>query len=140
VQFDHNFSQGLDLQQTYVGGLGWSVFKRPNEGLDLKGGLSFIRQQFSDATSPNNLASSVFDEKYLRKFFHGTTFAQEASVSPAWNQSRALSAFGSATLALPVYKRFSFSVGVTYNFLNDPPPGFKKSSTQFTTGLTYVLP
>jgi Protein of unknown function, DUF481 len=140
AQFDHNYSQGLDLQQTYVGGFGWSVFKNPNEGLDLKGGISFIRQQFSGSTTAKNLAASVFDEKYLRKFFHGTTFAQEFSVSPAWTQTRALSAFGSASLALPVYKHFSFTVGAIDNFLNDPPPGFKKNSVQFTTGITYVLP
>jgi uncharacterized protein DUF481 len=139
-QFDHNYSQGLDLQQTYVGGFGWSVFKKPNEGLDLKGGFSFIRQQFSGATSAKNLAASVFDEKYIRKFFQGTTFTQEFSASPAWTQTKAISAFGGASLALPVYKRFSFTVGAIDNFLNDPPPGFKRNSVQFTTGITYVLP
>ena len=138
--FDHNFSQGLDLQQTYVGGIGWSVYKRANDSLDLKGGMSYIRQQFAGATASKNLLSSVFEEKYLRRFFHGTTFTEELSVSPSWTESRAISALGSATLALPVYKRFSFSVGATDTFLNDPPPGFKKNSVQFTTGLTYVLP
>ncbi|MDE3196835.1 MAG: DUF481 domain-containing protein [Acidobacteriota bacterium] len=137
--FDHNYSQGLDLQQTYVGGIGWSVFRRPNQTLDLKGGMSYIRQQFAGAAASMNLASSVFDEKYMRKFFHGTTFTQEFSVSPSWTESRAFSAFGSANLALPVYKRFSFSVGTIDTFLNDPPPGFKKNSVQFSTGLTYTL-
>ena len=138
--FDHNYSQGLDLQQTYVGGVGWSVYKRANDSLDLKAGISFVRQQFAGATAPKSLAGSAFDEKYLRKFFHGTTFAQELSVSPSWTDSRALSALGSAALALPVYKRFSVSTGVTDTFLNDPPPGFKKNSLQFTTAVTYVLP
>jgi hypothetical protein len=140
VQFDHNFSQGLDLQQTYVGGIGWSVLKKPNQTLDLKGGMSFIRQQFSEGENARNLASSVFDEKYLRKFFHGTTFTQELSVSPSWSESKAISAFAGANLALPVYKRFSFNLGAIDNFLNDPAPGFKRNSVQFTTGLTYVLP
>jgi hypothetical protein len=124
AQFDHNYSQGLDLQQRV---------QESNEGLDLKGGISFSRQQFSGSTTAKNLAASVFDEKYLRKFFHGITFAQEFSVSPAWTQTKALSAFGSASLALPVYKHFSFTVGAIDNFLNDPPPGFKKNSVQFTT-------
>jgi hypothetical protein len=140
AEFDHNYSQGLDLQQTYVGGIGWSVFKNPNEGLDLKGGMSFVRQQFSGATTAKDLAASVFDEKFLRKFFHGTIFTQELSFSPAWTQTRALSAFGSASLAMPVYKQFRFTVGAIDSFLDDPPPGFKKNSVQFTTGITYVLP
>ena len=41
---------------------------------------------------------------------------------------------------MPVYKRLSFTVGTIDTFLNDPPPGFKKNSFQFTTGVTYALP
>jgi len=140
VQFDHNVSQGLDLQQTYAGGVGWSAIKRANEGLDLKAGFSFIRQQFSGAKTPNNLASSVFDERFVRRFGRGATFTQELGVSPSWTNSSEFSAFGNATLALPVYKRFTFTTGVIENYLHDPPPGFRKNSLQFVTGLTYVLP
>ena len=46
--FDHNFSQGLDLQQMYGGGFGWTVVKQPNETLDLKGSLSYERQSFQN--------------------------------------------------------------------------------------------
>src|SRR5579862_9211574 len=45
--FDHNFSQGLDLQQTYSGGIGVTIFQRPNETLDIKTSLSYIREQFN---------------------------------------------------------------------------------------------
>ena len=34
--FDHNYSQGLDLQQTYSGGIGLTIFQHPNETLDIK--------------------------------------------------------------------------------------------------------
>src|SRR5579884_732327 len=44
--FDHNFSQGLDLEQTYGAGIGWTVIKNPDETLDLKGDLSYSRQTF----------------------------------------------------------------------------------------------
>ncbi len=139
AQFDHNFSQGLDLQQTYVGGIGWSAIKRANETLDLKAGVSYVEQEFSGATKTENLAGSVFDEKFMRKLGKGSTFTQELSVSPSWTNSRALSALGNATLALPVYKQLTFTLGVIENYLNDPPPGFKKNSFQSTAGLTYVL-
>ena len=139
AQFDHNFSQGLDLQQTYVGGIGWSVFQRDNEGLDLKGGISFIEQQFAGATKTQNLASSVFDEKYMRKVFKGAIFTQEFSVSPSWTNSKALSALGNARLTLPVYKRLAVTIGAIDTFLNDPPPAFKRNSFQATAGLTYSL-
>jgi hypothetical protein len=137
--FDHNYSQGLDLQQTYVGGIGWTAIKHAKETLDLKAGFSFIEQQFSGAARSQNLASSVFDEKFLRKFGKGMTFNQEFTVSPAWTNSKALSSSGTARLAIPVYKRLTFTTGVIDNFLNDPPAGFKRNSFQFVTGLTYVL-
>ncbi|MGD1071340.1 MAG: DUF481 domain-containing protein [Bryobacteraceae bacterium] len=139
AQFDHNYSQGLDLQQTYVGGIGWSVFKRDNEGLDLKGGMSYIQQEFAGMTKTQNLASSVFDEKYMRKVFKGAIFTQEFSVSPTWSNSKALSALGNARLTLPVYKRLAVTIGVIDTFLNDPPPAFKRNSLQATAGLTYSL-
>ena len=52
----------------------------------------------------------------------------------------AYSAIGNATLTAPFYKRLNLTVGTSDSFLNDPPPGFKKNSFQFTTGVTYTLP
>jgi hypothetical protein len=61
------------------------------------------------------------------------------NVSPAWNNSSALLANGTVTFTMPLYKRFNFTTGVIDAFLNDPPPGFRKNSFQFTTGITYTL-
>ncbi len=138
--FDHNFSQGLDLQQTYAGGAGLSVIGKPNQTLDIKAGISYIRQQFSGKTAPMSLAGSVFDEKYLRRFGKGATFTQQLTVNPSLSNTNAYSATAGAAVSLPVYKRFTFTIDSTDNFLDDPPPGFKKNSVQFTTGLTYALP
>src|SRR5579862_6387594 len=136
--FDHNFSQGLSLQQTYNGGVGWTVIKTSKQMLDLKGSMSYIRQQFE--TGPDqNLIGSVFSEHYNRKLPHGVTLDQHASVTPAWNNTNAYSAAFSALLTMPVYKRLAGSTGVIDTFLNDPPSGFKKNSFQFTLGLTYAL-
>jgi hypothetical protein len=138
--FDHNFSQGLNLEQTYVGGVGYSVIGKPNQALDLKAGVSYVEQQFAGATKSMSLAGSVFDEKYLRRFGKGVTFTQEFTVNPSWTNSRALSTLGTAMVSFPAIRRFTFTVGATDNYLNDPPVGFKKNSVQFTTGLSYVLP
>lgn len=137
--FDHNFSQGLDLQQTYAGGLGWSVIKRANETLDLKAGLTYVRQQFQTMSADQNLAGSTFEEDFTRGLKRGIKFTQQLIVTPAWNNSNALTASGNATLTVPVYKRTNFSLGTIDNYLHDPPPGFKKNSFQFTMGLNYSL-
>jgi hypothetical protein len=136
--FDHNFSQGLDLQQIYGGGIGWTVIQDPNQTLDLKGSMSYIRQQFQTAPD-QSLIGSTFAEHYRRKFKHGLVADEQLSITPAWNNSSDYSASFTALLALPVYKRLSVSTGIIDNFLNDPPPGFRKNSFQFNLGFTYTL-
>lgn len=137
--FDHNFSQGLDLQQTYAGGLGWSAIKRANESLDLKAGITYVRQDFSVASSNRTLAGSTFEEAFTRGLRRGIKVSEQLIIAPAWTNSKALTATGNATLTVPVYKRANFSLGTIDNYLYDPPPGFKKNSFQLIMGLNYTL-
>ncbi len=138
IAYDHNFSQGLDLQQTYNAGIGWSAINNPNEALNLKASVSYVRQQFTIGPALN-LVGSVFGEDYMRKLPHGMVFTQKASIAPAWNNLDAYSAAGSALLTMPMYKRLNASLGIIDTFVNNPPPGFNKNSFQFTAGVTYTL-
>jgi hypothetical protein len=137
--FDRNFSQGLDLQQTYSGGIGLTVFQRPNETLDLKTSVSFVRQQFS-GQADQSLIGSIFAEAYNRKFKHGLTFDQHLTLIPTWNNTNAYSGAFNALLTMPVYKRLNASAGFIDSYLNNPPPDFRKNSVQLTIGMTYALP
>ncbi len=135
--FDHNYSQGLDLQQTYSGGIGWTLILRDNETLDIKGSASYIRQQF--ATAPNqDLFGSIFGEDFHRVFKHAT-LDQHLTVTPAWNVTSDYAAAFNALLTMPVYKRLNGSAGFIETFLNDPAPGFRKNSVQITLGVTYTV-
>ncbi|HXR78132.1 MAG TPA: DUF481 domain-containing protein [Bryobacteraceae bacterium] len=152
--FDHNFSQGLDLQQTYGGGIGWTLIKDDNQQFDLKASVNYASQQFQDASGeqnsgeiPNpeqdqnqNLLGSTFTETYNRKLPRNILFNEQISISPAWNNLNAYSGAGAANLSLPVYKRFNITLGAMDTFLNNPPPGFRKNSFQFTSGITYTMP
>ena len=138
--YDHNFSQGLDLQQNYGSGIGWTVLKDGNQELDLKGSMTYIRQSFQQAKNNQNLVGATIGQNYNRKFSHGILFVEQLAVTPAFNNSNAYSAIGNTRLTIPFYKRLNLGVGAVDNFLNDPPPGFKKNSFQFTTGVTYTLP
>lgn len=144
ADFDHNFSQGLDLQQTYNGGIGWTAVKTAAQQLDLKGSASYIRQQFLPGPTgiqpaSLNLIGSVFAERYHWKLPRGAVLDESLSATPAWNNTSAYSAAFNTLVTIPVYKRLGGSAGVIDTFLNDPPTGFKKNSFQFTMGLTYTL-
>jgi hypothetical protein len=138
--FDHNFSQGLTLQQMYGAGFGWTLVKQANETLDLKGSMSYERQSFQVAASDHNLIGSVFSESFMRKLGKGgITFLEGISFTPAWNEMHAYSWNANASLNVPVLKRLGFTAAALDTFLNDPPPAFKRNSFQLTMGLTYTL-
>lgn len=143
---DHNYSQGLQLQQNYGGGIGWTVIDHPNTTFDLKASATYMRQQFEAvpgvglAAPDENLIGSTFSEDYLRKIGKkGIQFTESLSVMPAWNVTRAYSGNAKIGLSIPVYKRLGFGITMADMFLNDPPPGFKKNSFQLTTALTYTF-
>jgi hypothetical protein len=139
MAFDHNFAQGLQLAQSYGGGIGWTIVKQAQQELDVKGDLHFLQQEFQTAASNQNLVGSNFAEVYTRKLPRKIIFHQNASFIPAWNNLNAYAANLNATLLLPVWRRFGLSVTTADSFLNDPPPFYKKNSFVFTTGLTYTL-
>lgn len=137
--FDHNFSQGLDLQQLYGGGFGFTAIKDKDQELDVKGDLHYQKQTFEVASNNLNLFGSEFAENYLRKLPRGMVFTQGLLYDASWNNLHAYSAQGSVGLAAPFSKKFSLSINLLDGFLNNPPPVFKKNSFQFTTGLTYTM-
>ena len=134
---DHSFSQGLDLQQTYGGGLGLVVLKTANQELDFKASADYINQRFATSSLNKQLFGSIFGETYARTFTHGILLNEQAGITPSWTDTSAYSAFASVGLTFPVYRHFGLTLGALDNFLNNPPPSFKKNSFQFTVGATY---
>jgi hypothetical protein len=151
LSYDHNFSQGLNLQQIYGVGTGWTAIMDAKQELDVKADIHYEKQNFinpapTDAVpdpviTPNeNLIGSTFAELYHRTLPAKILFNESASYIIGWNDTNAYSAIFSAGLTLPVYKRFAMNVSATDNYLNNPAFGYDKNSFQFITGITYTLP
>lgn len=138
--FDHDYSQGLDLQQTYGSGIGFSAIKSAAEQLDLRSALVYENQSFFTSSQNQHLISSIFSEAYNRKFRNKITFHEDLSITPAWSNLNAYSGTGGVTLTIPIYKQISYTLGVTDSFINNPSPGYRKNSVQFSSGITYTLP
>ncbi len=148
VSFDHNYAQGLQLQQVYGGGVGWTPVKGPKQELDLKADVHYEAQKFITqpvngsvvtAVPSLNLIGSTLFEGYHRNLPRKMVFTETANILPAFNDATAYSANLMASLAMPVFKRLSASLTATDNFLNDPSPGYNKNSFQFVAGVTYAL-
>jgi hypothetical protein len=144
VAFDHNFSQSLDLQQIYGGGIGFTAIKKPKQTLDLKALVQYERQTFINATpgENQNLIASTFAANYLLKLPKGMLFNQQLAYLPAWNNLHAYSATELNTFSIPAYKNLSLTLGTLDTYLNNPAtalPPTKRNSFQFTAGVTYNI-
>ena len=140
IAFDHNYSQNLDLQQIYGGGLGWTAIKTKNQELDLKATLQYERQQFITGESLDLIGSTFSADYVLHQKW--VTYTQGVAYIPAYNEPSAYSVNETNTLAFPAYKNFSFSLGTLDSYLNNPPdslPPTRRNSFQFTMGLTYAI-
>jgi Protein of unknown function, DUF481 len=142
TSFDHDYSQGLVLQQVYGGGIGATLVKTEKREFDITADLHYEGQQFNAAAGVpelnRHLVGSSITETYLRKWGK-VHFEEKLAASLAWNDESAFSASGTSSLRLPVYKKLGFSVSVIDNFLNDPQVGYNKNSLQFSTGFTLSL-
>jgi hypothetical protein len=147
LSYDHNFSLGLQFQQIYGGGIGWTPILDAKQELDLKADIHYERQNFIQplpdsgiAPTPDlNLIGSTFSDVYHRNLPGKIVFNQAASFIYSWNNSDAYSALATAGLTLPTYKRLAVSLSMQDAFINNPPIGFNKNSFQFLAGVTYTL-
>jgi len=142
--FDHNFSQGLALQQVYGVGFGVTAIKRPTEQLDFRATVQYEKQQFIELATGNsqNLVGSTLSSTYMLILPRSTVFHQQIAYVPAFNVAHAYSANEQNTLTFPFYKSVAFTVGTIDSYLNDPAfsePPTTRNSFQFTTGITYTV-
>ncbi len=137
--FDHNYSQGLNLQQIYGAGIGYTVIRNAKQELDVKATIQYEKQSFQATSSNDNLIGSTISETYHRNLPRKFTLSEFGNFIPSFNIPSAYSANASTTLGVPVYKRLSFGVTATDNYLNNPSPGYDKNSFQFTAAVSYAL-
>ncbi len=138
AMIDHNYSQGLQIQQTYSGGFGLVAFKNAKSELDFKGQLAYINEEFTTGPS-KELVGAVISESYNRNLLRGIALHEELSVTPSFNVPSAYSANFLTNLGVPLTKKINLTAGFQDSFLNNPPVGFKKNSLLFTTAITYKI-
>ena len=147
--YNINSVEGLALEQTYGSGFGYTTVKTPKQELDLSATVNYTQQQFSQPVTlapgqtPNatqNLIGATFADNYTYKFPRKIVLTEMSNVTPEFNFPQAYTANVTVGATMPIFKNFGLSIQAIDNYLNDPPPGFKGNSTQYTTGLTYTIP
>jgi hypothetical protein len=138
---DHNYSQGLALQDIFGGGVGYTVLKTPKQEFDIKTDVHYEQQQFvPGAGTPSlNLIGMDFLETYMRKLPHGLGFTETGDITPSFNEGDPYSADFTGIVTFPVYKRLAFNAGIVDDYISNPAPTFNANSFQFTAGATYTF-
>ena len=142
LSFDHNYSQGLVLQQVYGFGAGATLFKKEDSEFDVTSDLHYENQHFNATANVSalnlDLVGSALTEAFTAKWgkLH---FDEKVLADIAWNNASAFSASGNSSVRIPVYKKLSFSVSTIDTFLNNPQVGYRKNSFQLTTGFALNL-
>ena len=137
--FEHNYSQGLNLLQAYGGGIGRAIVKSRRTILDVRAGVGFMRQTYTDSSLNHNFVGSRFAENFSHTFAKGITVYEQGGVRPAWNDMKYF--FGGFTLGVnvPVYRRLGLNLSSFESYVNNPPPYFKRNAFQLTVGASYTL-
>jgi len=138
--YDHNSTTGLNLQQIYGAGLGYTVIRQSLQQLSLTLTGSYTDQQFQVASADQNLVGTTFTVTYFYKFPHDITFNENSYITPAFNNTRAWLAYLSAGVTIPVLDSLAFSLQAIDNYWNAPAPGFVNNSFQLNTNLSYTIP
>jgi hypothetical protein len=140
LSYDHNYAQGLDLQQIYGFGIGLTPIKNEVQQLDIKMDVHYEKQAFQTPSTDQNLIGSTFAENYVRHLPYKLLLTENANFIPAWNNLNAYSANATGILSIPIFKRFSSTITATDNFLNNPSVGYRRNSLQLVLGVSYTLP
>jgi hypothetical protein len=117
---DHNFGNGLELQQAYGAGIGWAILRSPQNDLAVRASLQYEQQQFY-----NGITSGLGKP------------TENLVSAPTFNVVRAYSGVVGAGFVFPVYKNLNFSVTTTDNYLGDPPEGF--CATPFSSRPEFLI-
>lgn len=137
--WDHNYSQGLDLLQGYGAGVGRVLVKNSRSEFDVRVGVGYMQQSYNPNSLNRRLFASRFNETYTYKFKNGVTFSEMAGIRPAWNDLKNYFGGYVASLSVPVYRRFNVNISSFDNYINNPPPYFKKNTLQMSVGVGYVI-
>lgn len=142
ASLDHNFSQGLVLQQNYGAGAGATLFKQKNSEFDVTIDLHYENQEFNATADVSHLNLHLVGSSVTEAYSHDwgkIHFDEKLLADTAFNNVSAFSASGTSSVIMPVYKNLGFAVSAIDNLLNNPQVGFKKNSFQFSTGLSLSL-
>ncbi len=136
AQLEHIQTQSLNLRQTYGGGLGRDLIRRPRLGLQLLGGVTFVREAFQDTPVRRN-AEALVGEKLSWKISDDVNFENYLNFFPNLTDPGQYRVDSTSTLGIRMSSRLSFNTTFANHFLTHPVLGGQRNEVVLTTGLGF---
>ncbi len=133
-QLDHIQTQGLNLRQTYGGGLGHDLIRNPRVALNFLGGVTFVRENFQTDVKRTN-AEALLGEKLSLDFTQRVNFEHYMNFYPNLTDRGEYRLDTTSALNTRLSSLFSFNTRLTNRLLSNPLPGGQKYELVLTTGL-----
>ena len=138
AQLDHISTEGLYLRQTYGGGFGRDVIKKPRTTFSLIGGLTAQHEKFFTGAQDENLFGLV-GETLGEQISKRIRFDQGFNFYPNFTEGGQYRFDTSATLSIKLFNKFSFTTSAIDLFLSNPPPGNERNNITLSTGIGYTF-
>jgi len=144
-QLDHVQNSGLQLRQTYGGGMGYDISRTGRGTFSVIGGLTFVRESYftESANQPpgadQHTAQLLFGEKFSYQLTRRVHIDHTANAYPNLSIAGQFHADSNTSLALKLNARFSLTAELIDLYTNNPAPGGQRNNLALTTGLAVTF-
>ncbi|MEZ5427626.1 MAG: DUF481 domain-containing protein [Pyrinomonadaceae bacterium] len=132
--FEYDKPQQLDLRAVLGGGFGYKAIRSDRTKLDVFGGATYNRENFSTGLKRNSAEALIGDELSF-KLTDSVKLEQRLSVYPGITNAGTYRALFDASIVTNLNDWLGWQVTVGDRFNSDPPVGSQKNDFLFSTGL-----
>ncbi|CAN5131940.1 DUF481 domain-containing protein [soil metagenome] len=134
ADFEYDKPQLLDLRSVFGGGFGYRAIRSDKTELDLFGGVTYNRENYSTGEKRNS-AELLFGDELTYKFNDRTSLEQRLKVYPSVSDFGTFRSLLDASLLTNLNDRISWQVTVGNRFNSNPVGNAEKNDFLFSTGL-----
>lgn len=136
--YEYDAFQGLDLRLVSGGGLGYQAIKKEGTELNLAGGMSYDRENFTQSLRRNS-AEAYWGDNFSRRIWKITSVTQSFRMFDSLTDTgefRLNFDLGTSTV---LRKWLSWQLTFSDRYLSNPIPGRKTNDALLTTGLRFTF-
>jgi hypothetical protein len=142
ADFEYDLFQDLDLRYVLGGGLGYSIWRADRKSLSVVGGVAYDHAKFSPKAVPaytRTAADFYWVDDFAYKVTPASSLVQSFRMYNNFSDSQDFRANFDVTSSTKIGKWFTWNLGFSFKYLNDPAPGRKTNDILYTTGLGIVF-